>query len=138
MSKSAAVLACVTAQMSCERIISAAKKMASRLDAHLEVITIQPKKQTAENRAKDMKCLYNLSRKTGSEIIIYYSNNPIKSIVKHTMNRKIFHIFTGKPDSNNEFVGKLSMVLNHIPISMVAGDVVFTIPAVNNQPAITV
>ncbi|HHW45700.1 MAG TPA: hypothetical protein GXX17_02170 [Clostridiales bacterium] len=138
MSKSSVVLACVTAQMSCERIINAAKKMASRMDAELEVITIQPKKQTAENRARDMKCLYNLSRKTGSEIIIYYSDNPVKSIVKHAMDKKVFHIFTGKPDSNNEFVGKLSMVLNHIPISMVTEDIVFTIPAVSGQPAIIV
>lgn len=133
MNKSAVVLACVTAQMSCERIIDTAKKMASRLDAELEVITIQPKKQEAKKRARDMKCLYNLSKKTDSEIIIYYSDNPVKSIAKHTMDRKIFHIFTGKPDRHNEFVGRLSMVLGHIPISMVAENVVFTIPAVNNQ-----
>ena len=48
------ILACITAQSACQKIIRTGLDMARHLDTALQVVTVQPKKMEAEQRAEDV------------------------------------------------------------------------------------
>ena len=121
------IIACITAQDSCLSIIESAIDMADNIGAELEVVTAQPKNMEADSRAEDMKCLDRLSKKTGHEITVIYSDNPLISLVNYTKKKKPIHIFTGQQDEKSDFVIRLS-VLTGAPITMSANGLVCTVP----------
>jgi len=128
MKKTNPVMACITAQESCERIIDKAKELASHLDTILEVVTVQPKRMEATQRAKEMKSLEYLSKKTNCSITVIYSEHPLDSLASHAASMDPAHIFVGQQSEESAFVGKLSSLCDS-PISMVTCDTVFTIPS---------
>ena len=123
------ILACITAQSACERIITTGLGMARRLGTSLQVVTVQPKKMAAERRAEAMKCLYRLSKDTGCEITVYYSDKPAARLARHALENDAMHIFTGAADGVNDFVSQVSMLTGSIPVSMVGEGIVCTMPA---------
>ncbi len=123
------ILACITAQSACERIINTGLQMARRLGTTLEVVTVQPKKLAAEQRAQAMKCLYRLSKDTGCEITVYYSDKPAARLARHALENDVMHIITGVVDGVNDFVSRISMLTGSIPVSMVGEGIVCTVPA---------
>ncbi|MDD4700067.1 MAG: hypothetical protein PHV07_07405 [Oscillospiraceae bacterium] len=127
MKKTNPVMACITAQESCERIIVKAKELANHLNTALEVVSVQPKRMEATKRAREMKCLEYLSKKTDCAITVIYSEHPLDSLATHAASMDPVHIFTGQQSNESAFVGKLS-VLCDTPISMITSETVFTIP----------
>lgn len=124
------IMACITAQPSCKRIIENAAEMADRYGAKLCVVTAQPKKQNAKLRARDMRCLDDLSHQTGREITVIYSDDPLISLVNYAKNSDPLHIFTGQQDEKSDFVMRLS-VLTGAPVTMVSENgMVYTFPPV--------
>lgn len=121
------VLACITPQESCRHIIEAAAQLAANLGTDLQVVTIQPKKQDAKRRAQDMKTLCALASRTGFEISVRYSDHPANSVAAAARECGAVHIFTGMPAGSTDFVGKLSVLLEHVPISLVSSDVYCTV-----------
>ncbi len=121
------VMACITPQAGCERIIEAAKELAGRMGTKVTVVTIQPKKAAAGKRSKDMKLLCSLAQRTGIEISVRYSDNAVKSVAAAAKEFHAVHIFTGMPAGESDFVGKLSVYTGDTPISVVAGGVYCTL-----------
>ena len=122
------VLVCITAQDSCVDIINEGKKLAEKLNAVTEVVTVQPKKMSAVKRAETMKCLQELSKITDCPISIIYSDNVIKSLASYIEKAEPTHIFTGQQAENSELVFQLSLISN-VPISMVSRQkTVYTLP----------
>lgn len=112
--------------MNCIRIIEAAAEMAGRIHADLTVVTVQPKKQEAVRRSKDMQILCRLASTTGHEISVHYSDSPAKSIAAAAAENNTVHIFIGTPAGNRDFFLQLDTLTGDIPISMVSSDVYCT------------
>lgn len=128
MFRNGRVLVCITAQDSCVDIINEGKKLAEKLNAVTEVVTVQPKKMSAVKRAETMKCLQELSKITDCPISIIYSDNVIKSLASYIEKAEPTHIFTGQQAENSELVFQLSLISN-VPISMVSRQkTVYTLP----------
>lgn len=137
MKKSNPVMACITAQESCEKIILKAKELANHLNTVLEVVTVQPKRMEATKRAREMKCLEYLSKKTDSSITVIYSEHPLDSLATHAASMNPIHIFTGQQSEESAFVGKLSSLCD-APISMVTCDTVFTLPSPSSMATLRI
>lgn len=128
------ILALITAQESCKRIIDIAKEYAAHLSADVEVLTVQPVKADAADRSKDMICLTELSKVTGCEIKIVYSDKPLKVIVSECEKQLPIHIFIGQGDDRSSFLSKLRMAPIGSPISVVGADsIIYTLPAMPEE-----
>lgn len=125
--KKGSVMACITPQANCERIIEAAKELAGRMGTKVTVVTVQPKQASAKKRARDMKLLCSLAQRTGIEISVRYSNYPAKSVANAAREMNAVHIFTGNPQGETSFVNELAVFAGQIPISVVAGSVYCTL-----------
>ncbi len=119
------ILACITAQPHCAKIIGDAKMMAERLQTELIVATVQPIKATAEERANSFKALKQLSLECGVDIVIRYSNTPAESLAKQARECEPIHIFMGE---NNGFINRFISLYSEAPISVVSQNMVFTLP----------
>ena len=120
------ILACITAQPHCERIVNTAKKLALSLSTDLYVVTVLPIKETAQERAMKLKCLKEISENMDVDIIIRYSDNPVTSVAAQAKLCQPLHIFIGE---DNGFLNTLFLEYNKAPISVVSKNIVFTIPA---------
>ena len=123
------ILACITAQSACDKIIKTGLEMARHLATTLQVVTVQPKRMAAEERAEAMKCLYRLSKDTGCEITVYYSDQPAARLARHALENDAMHIITGAADGVNDFVSQVSILTGSLPVSMVGDGIVCTMPA---------
>ena len=119
------ILAAVTPQLECERIIEAARELAEKMSAELLVVTIQPKKATAQKRSQDIKTLTALSERACVPITVRYSDMPAFSVATAANEQNTLHIFTGSP-GNTDFINLLSALCENIPISVVVGRSAFT------------
>lgn len=120
------VLCCITAQSSCIAILEKGKQMASRLGCAAKAVTVQPLKQDAARRSADMITLDALSKKSGVEISVIYSDNPLLALAEYAEKNIPIHIFTGKQADKSSFVFTLAEKCK-LPVSMVSGESVFTI-----------
>lgn len=128
------ILALITAQPSCERIIKIAEDYSIRLGSELIILTAQPHKTTAQNRSKDMVCLTELSKKTGRDIKIIYSDRPLKAVIKETAKLHPKHIFVGQGGQRSEFLTGLRLCAADSPISVVGIDgIVFSLPGISEE-----
>ena len=119
------ILACITAQEHCAKIIGAAKIMAERLNTELIVATVLPIKATAQERAQNFKCLKQLSLDCGVDIVVRYSDTPAESLAKQAKECSPLHIFMGE---NNGFINRFVSLYSVTPISVVSRTMVFTLP----------
>ena len=122
------IIACVTAQISCKNIISAALDLSNKLKCNLLVVTVQKTKEDAKVRANSLKILNTLSKITGCNIDIVYSENPNAALVAYINKLSVQHIFIGNPNPNTNFYKEFISALS-LPISVVTETTVYTIPA---------
>ncbi len=124
------VMAFITPQPGCERIIRKAAELASRLRTRLMVVTAQPKKADAKRRAADMRCLELLAKATGNEIQILYTADPLRSLAKFAKKHRPMHIFTGQQSNGSSFVGALAVMCD-APITTVSAGAVYTLSPIS-------
>lgn len=122
------IIACVTAQISCENIISAAKDLSKKLNCNLCVVTVQRAKEDAKVRANSLKILNKLSKITDCSIDIVYGDNPTKALISYIKKLSPQHIFIGNPNPNTSFYKEFISNLPW-PISVVTETTFYTIPA---------
>ena len=126
MNSTRSIMCCITAQESCLTILEKAKEMADKIGCPVKAISVQPVKQEAARRSADMICLNSLSKKSGVEIDIVYSDNPLLALVDYSEEVLPIHIYTGKQAENGSFVMTLAKYCK-LPVSMVYGGQVFTV-----------
>lgn len=121
------ILACITPQLHCKNIISAAQLMAQGLGATLCVVTVLPIKEKAKARAEKLKTLKSISDECKVDIMIRYSDNPEVSIAAQAKQIKPLHVFMGE---DNGFLTKFLSHYNQAPVSIVSKQVIFTVPQI--------
>lgn len=129
MNENSCVLALITAQSNCARIIKTAKEYADRFGCALDVLTVQPLKADAKQRSKDMLCLTALAKEQKVNIRIAYSNKPVHAIAAEVKQSAPVHVFIGQS-------GEKATVNEHLfapfglPVSVVGTNgVIYTLPA---------
>lgn len=120
------IMVCITPQLHCINIISAAKQMALKLKAPILVFTCLPTKCDAVTRSSNLKILNEISKKCDVEITIFYGDNPALVIAKEAGRRLPIHIFMGK---DNGFINEFRNGYSLAPISIVDDSVLCTVPA---------
>ncbi len=120
------IMACITAQPHCEKIVKAALKLSKQLNKNVIVLTVLPIKDTAENRAAALKSLKLISDSCGVNITIIYSDNPAMTIAAQASIYKPIHIFTGE---DSGFLKSFCKYYKSSPISVVVDGVFCTVPA---------
>ena len=68
------ILVCVTAQLSCQRLINSGKELSERINKPLYVVTVINKESSAKEKSAALKILNSLSKATGCSIDIIYSD----------------------------------------------------------------
>lgn len=113
------IIACVTAQISCKEIIIAAAELSKLTNSNLIVLTSQKLKVDAKRRANDLKVLNKLSRITGYDINIIYSDNPTSALISYINKFNPYHIFIGSPKIDKTFYNNFIKEYASVPISIV-------------------
>lgn len=115
------VLVCVTVQSSSENLIRAGKAIAEKNSAELEIVSVLPiddKDRRFDPLALDR--LHTVAKEHGSEMAIYFSDDPIMTVCAHIAKRKPLTFVVGFPgEKSNNFISLIHLILPEIPISMV-------------------
>jgi len=124
------VLVCVTAQMSCERLIESGKDLAERLNRELYVVSVLDKDGDANEKSKALKILNALSKKTDCGIDIIYSDNVALSLGVHINKVNPCHILIGNPMEGGRFFEEFMSNVYKAPISVMntENEIVYTVP----------
>lgn len=120
------VLCCITAQETCLGILKRGKEMAERLGCPVRAVSVQPLHREAADRARDLIVLEGLTRESGIDIDVVYSDNPLLALAEYIEQAPPVHIFTGKQAEGGSFVMTLAERCR-LPVSMVWGENVYNI-----------
>lgn len=124
MNNTKTVLVCVTAQRSSETLVRAAKAIADKNKAELEVVSVLPMAEGEQSfDPVALENIYRTAKNQGGKMAVYFSDDPMLTVVAHIAKRKPLTIVTGFPGENsNDFITVIRMLLPDIPITMVDGE----------------
>lgn len=121
MLKDKTVLVCVTAQESSKSLVETGRIIADKNSADLEVVSVLPVEK--ENNPIDpqvLEMLYRTAKQHHGEMAVYFSDDPIYTVIAHIAKRKPLTIVTGFPgERSNNFISMIHLLLPDTPISMV-------------------
>lgn len=117
----AQIIVCVTAQLECQRLIKIGQQLASQTGDPVQVLSVQPVNQEAEQRAQALGSLYEIAKAAGAEIAIYYNDSPAIVTATHATRCHAKELITGFPEqgTSNHFVDMVRMLAPDIRITMV-------------------
>lgn len=96
------VLACVTSQYNCDRIIETAKHIADENDSELKVLSVL-KPTTDYSKVSDkIEYLYLVSKEFGADMTVLFDTNPPKAVSEFVKNNKVNRIVTGMHDGGEK------------------------------------
>ena len=116
------VLACVTFQFGCDRIINIAKLFAKKYDCNLRVLSVLKPTDNYALYSKQIQYLYDISKKSGADMTILFDSNPVTATAQFINDNNINRLITGIPDGENSFLVNLNKECPEIPITMVTKD----------------
>ncbi len=127
------VLVCVTAQLSCEKLINRGKELAEKLGRPLRVVTVLNKEGNAKEKSTALKNLNALSKKSKCNIDIVYSENAAQSLGFHINKINPCHILIGNPIEGGRFFEEFMSNTYTAPVSVVDSEekIIYTLPSAN-------
>lgn len=121
--KSSSVLACVTGQYDCDRIIKSAKRIADDTDCDLRVLTILKPTTDYTDISDEIEYLYLVAKESGADMTVIFSDNPPKAAAEFAKENNIQRLVSGMHDGGSEsFLVKFNELCPLMPITMVAKD----------------
>ena len=136
MNKKETVLVCVTPQQSSEKLVEAGRTIASDIGANIEVISVLPLDSIENKNIKILDSLYETAFSAGGEMAVYFSDEPVLTIIAHLAKTQPSCLVVGFPGENsNGLVSTVRLLLPKQPICMVDGQKLYNIlPSSNSQP----
>ena len=117
------VLACVTSQYDCDRIIKAARKIADDCDCELRVLSILKPTHNYITVSDQIDYLYNVSKESDADMTVLFHEDAPKAVAKFTSMNNVKRIVTGMHDGGeNSFLVMFNKLAPKVAISMVAKD----------------
>ncbi len=119
--KTPSVLACVTDQYDCDRIIKTAKRIADDTDCELRVLSVLKPMKNYSNVSDRIEYLYAVSKESGADMTILFDNDAAKAAAQFAKENNIQRIVTGMHDGGDDsFLVMFNRMAPFVPISMVA------------------
>jgi K+-sensing histidine kinase KdpD len=118
--KKPSVLACVTGQYDCDRIISAGYEIANEQGYELHVLCVHTPMSNASLLSDEIEYLYQTSKRLGADMTIAFNHNAPKTAADFVKKINAKCIVTGMPDgSPNGFIDTLQSLSPKSNITMV-------------------
>lgn len=124
MKNNSTVLVCVTAQSSSKGLVEAAKALAEKNSAALEVVSVLPIADGERSIDCDsLEKIYAAAKKSGGSMAVYFSEDPVLTVSAHIAKRKPLTVVTGFPGEGSiGFVSGIHLLFPCLPITMVDKD----------------
>lgn len=117
------IIACVTSQESCERLIESAAEFARQLDSPLKVVSVQPISARSNGKglaSPELEHLYEVSKEYHAEMNVYFNGDPIQAItnVIDESADPVEAIICGQPGmkGSNDFIQRLNEAVPDLDI----------------------
>lgn len=121
--KKPSVVACVTSQYDCDRIIKTAKQIADDSGCELHVLNILKPTANYASVSGQIEYLYLVSKESGADMTVLFNENASKAAADFVKENNAQRIVTGMHDGGDEsFLVKFNELAPKISISMVAKD----------------
>ena len=122
-SKESAVLVCVTAQKSCDRLIRIGAEYAGIKDCCLHVLMVHPPLSDYTGISSEIEYLYQTAKDNEGEMTIVFDDDAPTVAADFARKLHARRLVTGMPDGRlNGFIVRFHEALPNIPISMVSKD----------------
>lgn len=117
------VLACVTSQYDCDRIIKAARKIADDCDCELRVLSILKPTHNYIKISDQIEYLYNVSKEADADMTVLFHEDAPKAVANFAGANNVKRIVTGMHDGGeNSFLVMFNKLAPKVAISMVDKD----------------
>ncbi len=117
------VLACVTGQFNCDRIIKTAKQIADDCDCELRVLSVLKQTSDYSKVAEQIEYLYRVSKSVGADMTVLFEDDAPKATAEFVENNNVTRIVTGMHDGKcDSFIVKFNQLLPETSISMISKD----------------
>lgn len=126
--KNRCVLVCVTAQQSSKHLVEVGKNLAEKYNSVLEVVSVLPQNPDTDREIKTIEEIHHLTKEYGGEMMLYFNDEPVLTLIAHIGKRKPITVVTGYPGENsNSFVESLRLFCPDQEISMINNDQIYTV-----------
>ena len=114
------VVACVTSQYECGRIIETAGQLAAEFDCELHVLSVLMPTENYGLICDQLEYLNYVSKKAGADMTIIFSSDAPKAAAKFVRENNALQIVTGMHDGGGEsFLVRFNQLLPNLSITMV-------------------
>ena len=103
---------CVTDQRRCDRIIRAGRTLANLSNTELVIINVVRPSQHQD--AASMEYLFSVSKDNDAEMVLLYSEDVAKAIIRYIKDNKVSYLLTGIPAKGDSVTGKIWSRFSHI------------------------
>lgn len=115
------VLACVTDQYRCDRIIKTARKIADECDCELRVLSVLKPIKNYASVSDKIEYLYNVAKENNADMTVLFSDNAPKAAADFAEKSNAVRIVTGMHDGGGKsFLVAFNELLPKMPITMTA------------------
>ena len=111
---------CITDQRRCDRIIRAGRALADVTKTELAVINVVRTNHCYD--AASIEYLFSVSRDNGAEMVLLYSEDVAKAIIRYIKDNRVAHLLTGIPAKGDSVTGKIWSKFSHINFFVVEED----------------
>lgn len=117
------VLACVTIQYDCDRIIRTARQIADDCGCELRVLSVLKPTSNYSHVSDQIEYLYLVSKEAGADMTVLFQNDAPKATADFVKENNVQRIVTGMHDGgDNSFLVMFNELVPFVPITMVAKD----------------
>lgn len=117
------ILACVTGQYDCDRIIETAAAIAEEHDCELRVLSVLKPTDDYSKVTDVLEYLHRVSKENGADMTVIFSAYAPAAAAQFVNDNKVGRIVTGMHDGGNEsFLVMFNQFAPNVSITMVAKD----------------
>ncbi|MBR1483625.1 MAG: hypothetical protein IJ598_11770 [Ruminococcus sp.] len=122
-SKKPSILACVTGQYDCDRIIETAAAIAQEQECALRVLSVLKPTEDYTQISGVLEYLHQTSKENGADMTVIFSDYAPAAAAQFVSENNVGRIVTGMHDGGNEsFLVMFNQFAPHVSITMVAKD----------------
>lgn len=115
------VLACVTSQFECDRIIKKAREIADDCDCELKVLSVLKPTYDYSNVAEQIEYLHLVSKQADADMTIIFHEDAPKAVTRFANENNVQRIVTGMHDGKEDsFLVMFNRYSPFVSITMVS------------------
>ncbi len=121
--KKPSILACVTSQTECDRIIEEAKEIADAQDRELRVLSVVKPSVNYAEISDAIEYLYAIAKNAGADMTILFNDDAAGAVAQFVKANNAERIVTGMHDGGDRsFLVRFNELAPNVSITMVAKD----------------